>query len=388
MNVLTDPKQRKRVFLALAVVLVAAVLAWRGLRPEAVALVTPEIRDVVEVVVASGTIRAVRQSQVGAEAAGVVESLEVAEGDSVTAGQLLGRLRLGETGPRLAQAEAALRAALTTLEGEEGQLAAARRDLRRAEELAARQLIPAQDLDDARTAERFQQAKTDSARARVNEARAAVEQVRPEFGKREVRAPFAGVVIQRLVEPGTPVTASTGWFTVAEMSTTEIYVETDENNLGRLKVGQPAIAVAPAFADQPFPATLEQVGPNVDSERGVVGLRLTSDQVPDFILPNMTIDVNIEVKRTASATAVPISAVSFQGPPAVMVVGSDGRVERRPVTLVGRNPDWAALDGLAADTRLLRDARSAKAGDRVRPAPAAPDGPAAGSRPGGPPGRG
>ena len=74
-------------------------------------MIKPVRQDVVEVVVASGTLRAVRQSMVGAESSGVVESLEVSEGDRVHQGDLLGRLRLGETDARLAGGLAASTAA-------------------------------------------------------------------------------------------------------------------------------------------------------------------------------------------------------------------------------------------------------------------------------------
>jgi HlyD family secretion protein len=267
---MTSTQKKKRLALAGGAALLVAAIAAFVLRPTAVAVVKPERRDVVEVVVASGKLRAVRQGMVGAEAAGVVESVEVTEGDAVKAGQLLGRLRLGETDARLAGALASLRAAQTNLRGEQSQLESDMRELERARELAARKLVPVAELDAAEAAERVQRANTDAARARLEEAQAEVDQIRPEFGKREVRAPFDGVVIERMIEPGTSVTAATAWFSVAEMTTTEIYVETDENNLGRLQVGQPAIAVAPAYPDRPFPARLTQVGPNVDSERGVV----------------------------------------------------------------------------------------------------------------------
>jgi HlyD family secretion protein len=364
------PRQKKRLGYAAGAMLVIVAGTLFVLRPSELAVVKPLRQDVVEVVVASGTLRAVRQSMVGAESSGVVESLEVSEGDRVQQAQLLGRLRLGETDARLAGGLAALRAAETALRGEELQLDQSNRELRRARDLAARKLVPVAELDTAESAFSVQQANTEAARARLAEARAQVDQIRPEFGKREVRAPFNGVVIERMIEPGTPVSAATSWFTIAEMSTTEIYVETDENNLGKLQVGQPAIAVAPAWPDQPFPAKLVQVGPNVDSERGVVGLRLTTEALPAFALPNMTIDVNIEVKRTSDGLALPSSAVSLRGQPGVLIV-RDGRVERRQVEIVGSNPEWVAVAGLDADTTVLRDARGVREGQRVRPVSAA-----------------
>jgi HlyD family secretion protein len=363
---MTRNTQRRLLWGAATVALVVGGFLFIS-RPKPVAVISPETRDVVEVVVASGKLRAVRQSQVGAEIAGVVDTLGVSEGDTVKKGQILGRLRLGETDARLAGSQASLRAAETTLQGEETQLANARQETRRLQELAARKLVPAKDLTDAEAAERFQAAKTESARARLQESRAILQQVLPEFGKREVRAPFDGVVIQRLVQPGQAVGSSTSWFAVAEMSLTEIYVETDENNLGKLRVGQPAIAVAPAFPDQPFAARLTQVGPNVDSDRGVVGLRLVAENLPPFILPNMTVDVNIEVRRSDKTLALPASAVAVAGPPSVLAV-VDGRTVRQPVQVKGRNPEWVAVDGLDPGAVVVREIATAREGARVRPA--------------------
>jgi HlyD family secretion protein len=369
-----SPAQRKRLLIAGGGVLAGAVLLFMALRPEPLAFVTPTQRDVVEVVVASGKLRAVRQGVVGAEAAGIVESVEITEGDSVKAGQLLGKLRLGETDARLAGALASLRAAQTDLRGEQSQLDSDVLALRRARELAERKLVPTAELDDAEAAERVQRARTDAAVARLEEARAEVDKVRPEFGKREVRAPFDGVVIERQVEPGTSVSATSGWFSIAEMSSTEIYVETDENNLGKLKVGQSAIAIAPAYPDKPFAATLTQVGPNVDSDRGVVGLRLEAGELPAFILPNMTVDVNIEVRRTEKALALPASAVIMGGPKPRVLALVDGRLEPLDVTVLGRNPEWVAVEGVAADVQVLRIARSGRPGQRARVLADAPAG--------------
>lgn len=357
--------KRRRIVTGVIVVVVVALIVLRG-RPASLPIVEPQARDVVEVVVASGRLRAVRQSQVGAEAAGVVETLRVREGDKVKRAELLGALRQGEVPARFMQSQAAEEAASRTLEAEEAALQRATQDLARTRELASTRLISASDAERAESELRVQQARTAAARARLREARAEIERVRPEFGRREVRAPFDGVIVQRLVEPGTSVGSSTTWFTVAEMGSVELYVETDENNVGKLALQQPALAVAPAYPDRPFKARLTQIGPNVDTERGVVGLRLVAEEVPGFVLPNMTIDVNIEVKRTASSSALPSSAVGGTGTDTFVWQIIDGEAVRTPVKLIGRNPEWAAVSDLPAKAKVLRNVRDGEAGLKVR----------------------
>lgn len=357
---------RGRLVTAVGVLAVVAALYFRANRPADLPLVEPVQREVVEVVVASGRLRAVRQSQVGAEAAGVVEQLEVREGDRVTRGQRLGSLRAGEVPARLAQTLASQEAASRTLQAEEAAVRRSAQELARSRELAARNLVSAAELERAESELEVQRARTEAARARLREAAAEIERVRPEFGRREVRAPFDGVIVQRLVEPGTSVGSSTVWFAVAEMDLVELYVETDENNLGRLAVGQSALAVAPAYPDKPFNAKLVQIGPNVDTDRGVVGLRLSAESVPAFTLPNMTVDVNVEVRRTPSRSALPASAVGAGPEPFVLLRGADGRLAATPVQVLGRNPEWVAVTGLPDGARVLRNVREGKAGQRVR----------------------
>jgi len=358
---------RPRIVWLLAIVAIIG-LVWQIRRPDPAVVTEPVRRDIVELVVASGKLQAVRETQVGAESAGIVESLAVNEGAVVRQGDLLGRLTAGDAAPRLASARAALDVAGKNVRAEQAALDKARQELARFQLLAERKQVSTAELERAEADARVQAARTEAARARGREAAAEVDRVGPEFGRREVRAPFNGVITDRLVEPGTPVAAAQGWFRISEMAATEIEVETDENNLGKLKVGQPVIAFVPAYPDRPFRGTLTQVGPFVDSERGVVRLKITPQELPDFVLPNMTVDVSIEVQRANQALALPVSAVALQAnPPFVLAVGEGGVLERRPVKVIGRNPDWVAVAEIPEGTAVVRQLMGMSPGRKIRP---------------------
>ncbi len=366
---------RKLVQLGVVAVVILAGL-WLLRRPGQAEVIFPVRRDVVEVVVATGRLQAIRETQVGAESSGIVESLAVDEGALVHKGDLLGRLTAGETTARLAASRAALDVAKKNLHAEEAALEKYQQELERLQPLAAQKQVSVAEVERATADVRVQSARADATRAAFREAAAEVQRVRPDFDRREVRAPFGGVITERLVEPGTPVSAAQGWFRISEMATTEIEVETDENNLGKLKAGQPVTIFVPAYPEQPFFGTLTQVGPFIDSERGVVRLKITPQALPDFVLPNMTVDVSIEVRRADQSLALPVSAVALQAsPPFVLAVSADGVIERKSVRIIGRNPDWVAVLDLPDKTRVLRSQFGFTPGQVIRPvrADAAPD---------------
>ena len=337
---------------------------WRG-RPVPAEVVSPQHREVVELVIASGRLRAVRQSEVGAEVPGLVERIFVREGDSVTNGQPLAALRVTDIQRQIDQSRSALEAAREELTRARVARLDAQTTFARVEALLRQKISSQAELDTATAARDASQAAEQGAAARGREAEALLRVTEQQAAKRAVTAPFNGLVLRRQTEPGASVTAGQAILTLAEMERPEIYVETDENNLGKLRVGQPAMLIAPAFADQPFHATLEQIGPNVDTERGVVGLRLHPGPLPAFALPNMTVDVNIEVAHFTNALAVPASSVIEKDGRACVMAVRQGQVTRQPVTVLGRNSHWVALADIPETAAVLLQATSLAEGRRV-----------------------
>ncbi len=360
------PRRLTGVWIALAVLLLAGAAAY-GLmrRPEAV-VITVEVREVVDHVVVSGRLRAVREAAVGVEIGGTVEEVMAREGDRAVTGQELARIGLVDYEAQRQQARArrdssAAEAAVAALLA--GQ---SKEDLRRTEELSRSGVLAVAELETARNAAARLEAAEAAARARREEDEGALRLLDRQLEKRIVRAPFAGTVTRRSVEPGQSVGPGTALFLLAEMARTEIYAETDENNVGRLRAGQPATVIAPAFRTTPFQARLTQIGPRIDWDRGVVGLRLTPENPPDFLLPNMTVDVSIEVARLPAAQTLPVSAVLRSRAGDFVLIATGDRFERRAIKVIGENPTTIAVENLPAGSRVAREATKVDAGERYR----------------------
>jgi HlyD family secretion protein len=397
----------KKSTIILALIAVMAVAAgWQFLgRPLEVKVTRPQKRAVVEMVIASGRLRAIRQSELGTEVAGMVELVYVDNGDQVRAGQMLIALRQADAQWQAEQSKMALETAksefVRTRRGplpEEVQRARseierlrsarelAERDFERAVQLKDKGVLALAEwqrarsaLDQARAAEQsaehtlallLRQPLIEDLRvaeARVREAEAAVRLTEERLRQRMIRAPSDGLIIKRQVEPGQSVVPGNALLVLSHMDHTEIYVETDENNLRKLRPGQQALVVAPSYQDRPFRATLVQIGPDVDHKRGIVGLKLRPESLPDYARPDMTMDVNIEVARFPEALSLPATSVlEIDGASCVLEV-QEGRTINRQVTILGRSADWVAIAGISAESHVVVRASETKPGQSVRP---------------------
>lgn len=389
----------------LTAVLASGAGAWYYVRARpSVETVRPERREVVELVVATGRLKAVRQSGLGVDVAGVVDRVLVDEGDHVEAGQPLLTLRSDDWTHRVEQARLAIRTAERELERvragapredvrraaaererAQAALEQAERNLARSHRLWERDLIARADLEQGETAVATARAARAAAEeamlalahqprredlevatARLAEARAALRAAEIDLGKRVVAAPFAGLIVHRAVEPGQSVAAGSALLALADMRRTELLVETDETNLPRLRAGQTATVIAPAYTAQPFRARLRQIGPEVDASRGLVALRLDPLTLPAYVRPDMTVDVNVEVARVPDGLAVPATSVVERAGRTFVVAVRDLRAQLEEVRVLARNPEWVVVEGLAGETTVVRRAAEVRPGQAVR----------------------
>jgi HlyD family secretion protein len=359
---------RERRVSALVVIGIAAAAVLFTLLPggKPVTTAAPQVREVVQLVIATGRLRAVRESPVGAELSGVVDEVKVYEGDTVRAGDVLAILNEAEQQARVDQARQSLAVAEANLAREQVRLRDAETTAERTLQLFRRGNTSEAQRDQTRFAAEAAQAAVALAVSQREQARAALVQAQANFSKLRVTAPLDGIVITRNVEPGQSVTPNTVLFRIAEMTNPEIYVETDENNLGRLAVGQRAFGIAPAFPQTPIEAVVTQVGPNIDRDRGVVGVRLKPSTLPGWALPNMTLDVNIEVARYDDKPSVPAAALITKAGENFVLLAQNGRAVETRVEVLGRNPQWVALSALPADAAVIQDAASVSNGDKIK----------------------
>lgn len=206
-----------------------------------------------------------------------------------------------------------------------------------------------------------------AARARVDEASAELRRSQKSMAKSDLSAPFTGVVADIAVEEGQSVSPGEKLVTFHEISRPVIEVETDEDNLNDLTQGQTATVTSDAYPGKSFQASLVDLGSNVNADRGTITIKLRPIESVTWLRPDLTVDVNITIRRAAQSIMVPPDALArIDGQTAVLVV-RDGRATPVSVTTGASGADGVVVEGKLADGDLVvRNASQVKPRGVVR----------------------
>jgi len=329
-------KNAKKIWIALAIVVVAAVaLATRMLTAHdstqyyAESASRGDVRDVVE---ATGTINAVITVQVGSQVSGTIAKLSADFNSHVKKNQVVAEIdpslfegAVLQAKADLETAKASAASAKANLEKAKAAEAQARADYARTQPLAAQGVLSQQQLDvskanedAARAAIAAADADLLQANAQVSQKNAAVTIAQTNLDHTVIRAPIDGVVVSRNVDIGQTVAASLQaptLFTIAQdLTKMQVYAKTDESDVGHIKYSQDVTFKVDAFPSDIFPGKVSQVRMNATTVQNVV----TYDSIIDFnnpemkLFPGMTAYVTIPVATAHDVLRVPNSALRYK----------------------------------------------------------------------------
>jgi HlyD family secretion protein len=174
-------------------------------------------------------------------------------------------------------------------------------------------------------------------------------------------------VIGRKVEVGDVAQPGAVLLVLSQNGRTRITAQIDEKNLGLLRVGQSAVGSADAYPDRSFPARLAVVVPAVDPQRGTVEARFDVDKPPPYLVPDMTVSMEVEVARHQKVLTIPSESVRDAAASPWVLVASGGRAERRDIVLGIRGSGSSEVkSGLKEGEMVLPGAGKVSVGSRIR----------------------
>ena len=178
--------------------------------------------------------------EVAAKIVGRVDSLTVAEGDSVAPGQLLVVLEASELQAQEAQARADVEVARQSITVQEAALKLAQEDYERARVQHDAKIIPDQQFQHAQNAFEMARARVDMARAQLQSAAAKVPVIRSQIEHTRIFSPARGVVARKWVSLGDIVQPATPIFTLYDLHDVWVTANLEETKIGLVHVGDPA----------------------------------------------------------------------------------------------------------------------------------------------------
>lgn len=232
---------------------------------------------------AVGSLKAVHGADLSAEVAGIVESCEFESGENVKAGTLLVRLRAADDLARLESLQAAAALAQSTYERDQSQF----------------------------KVQAVSQATLDSDAANLRSARAQVAEQQAVVDKKFIRAPFAGRVGIRAVDPGQYVAPGTKLVTLQSLEPIFADFYLPQQNLAQVAVGQRVTVTTPAAADHAFAGKIAAINPQVDPATRNVQLRASLENEGLQLLPGMYVKVVIDSGAEQRRLTLPQTAIVY-----------------------------------------------------------------------------
>ncbi len=330
----------------------AKKMEWIGkVEPTEVEFAKVSRSTIIEKVSASGKIQPEVEVKLSPDVSGEIVSLNVAEGDSVVAGQELLKIRPDNYVSLLARAEAQMNATKANMEQSkavlaqsEARLSKAKIDYDRNAKLHKDKVISDADFDQFVSAYTVAKQDLEAAKANVNAAnynvkssQATLKEAKTNLTKTTIYAPQSGIISKLNVElgervVGTSQMAGTEMLRIANLNKMEVRVNVNENDITRVSIGDTVLIDVDAFSssERKFKGVVYEIASSANSS-GTASV-VSNDAVTEFevkirvlrssyadlikgklsypLKPGMTASVEILTNRKENIATVPLSAVT------------------------------------------------------------------------------
>jgi cobalt-zinc-cadmium efflux system membrane fusion protein len=173
-----------------------------------------------------------------------------------------------------------------------------------------------------------------------------------------VRAPIAGVVVQKLVSPGMLIQAgATICFMLSDVSSVWVQGHIFDRDLPLVRVGDSVVESNPA-SDRTFRGTVKYVGSFVDPNTRTTPVRIVTQNPDGLLKKDMFVEAVIHTSTQSNILAVPVASVlrDDKNEPMVYLQAEPGKFAQRSVTIgMQQNGMIAVISGLKQGDQVLAD---------------------------------
>ncbi len=280
-------------------------------------VVRPQRLD--NIVRSSGTVLASESVDLVAEASGRVENISFVEGNHVRKGDLLAKINDDDLQAQLRKTEL--------------QIQLASEQEKRHKQLYDKGLISNEQYDISLN--------------QLNTLKADRDNLVASIRKREIRAPFDGIVGLRYVSQGGYVTQTTHIAAIQKINPVKVDFAIPEKYAGKVAVGDP-VELSNSETQLKSTGTLYAIEPRIDPTMGTLQLRALCDNKSEKLFPGAYVQIELKLKKIQNALMVPTQAVIPVLKGQTVLIRKNGVVVSIPVTIgIRTTTDVQIVSGLS-----------------------------------------
>jgi len=350
-------KKNKKFTLITGIVLLCLILfsvigkkaGWIGqVKPQAVTMEFPEKRDIIQTITANGKIQPETELKISPDVSGEIVEMTVKEGDSVTMGQLLFKIKPDNYISARDRTEASVNTAKANLANNQARLSQTKSTLEketltfnRMKKLWEQKTISQADWELAQNTYKSSKMDVESAEQNVKSsefqiktAEAQLKEAEAELAKTNVFAPMTGNISkldfkqgERVV--GTGMISGTEVMRVADLDRMEVLVDVNENDIIHVKLNDTALIEVDAYLNQKFKGLVTEIANSAKTTGSTSSDQVSNFEVKILILkdsyknlmdslgvkspfrPGMSATVDIETAYVYQVLSVPVQAISI-----------------------------------------------------------------------------
>lgn len=289
-----------------------------------------------------GTVQAFNQATVRSKLSAEVRRLPVREGDRVGDGQVIAEFDTAQLRNQLAERQATLEAARATL-------AQTERTRASNAQLVKQSFISKNAFDTADDAYRAQAAAVQAAEAQLAQTQLLLSDA-------VVRAPIAGQVAKRFVQPGEKVAFDAPLLHIVDLSKLEVQAQAPVADVARIAAGTEVAVEIEGLPERPYQGRIDRINPTTETGSRMIAVYVLLPNEDGRLRGGMFARVRMQVGGEAPVPALPVAAVQDDRGQSFVWIIADGKLARRNVVTGVRDERAQRIEitaGLTGDEQVI-----------------------------------
>ncbi len=323
----TKKSKKKRniiIFSSLFLLIIIAAVLVTSKNKKQIEVTTEKVarRTIVQKVSAIGKIKPETEVKISPETSGELIEMNIKEGDKVTTGQLLARIKPDIIKSQLEQSKFSAEAVKSDIPSSKSNLAKAEAEFKRASELYEKKYISQQEFETAKNALNAAKSSANASELRYEQAKASYRQTEKTAAKTVLYSPISGTVTKLNVLKGEKVVGTemmqgTEMMIISDLNVMNAEVQVDENDIILVKIGDKAKIEVDALPGKTFEGEVIEIGHSAIAAAAGTQSQVTNFKVKIRILnldpkfrPGMSCNVDISTEQSTNVISVPLQSVT------------------------------------------------------------------------------